>query len=85
MPGTYSKLIYHLIFSTKRREPLITPALPNELYPYIAGIVRGQGGVLFEIRGMPDHIHVVVQIKPDQSVAEIVPGGVRRLLETTWN
>jgi hypothetical protein len=25
MPSTYSKLIYHLIFSTKHREPLITP------------------------------------------------------------
>lgn len=72
MPSTYSKLIYHVIFSTKHREPLITPALRADLYPYIAGIVRGQDGVLFEIGGMPDHIHVVIQIKPDVSVAEIV-------------
>jgi hypothetical protein len=42
MPGTYSKLIYHIIFSTKHLEPLITPALRKELYLYVAGIVQGK-------------------------------------------
>ncbi len=72
MPGTYSKLIYHVIFSTKHREPLIAPRCREELYPSIAGIVRAQDGTLFEIGGMPDHIHIVIQIKPDVSVAAIV-------------
>jgi putative transposase len=72
MPGTYSKLIYHIIFSTKHREPLITPALRKELFPYVAGTVQGQDGVLIEIGGMPDHVHLVVQIKPDIAPAEIV-------------
>jgi len=43
MPSTFCKLLYHIVFSTKRREPLITPALRDELYPYIAGVVRGAG------------------------------------------
>ena len=72
MPDTFSKLIYHVIFGTKHREPLITPALREELYRYVAGIVRGQDGVLFEIGGVPDHVHVVVQIRPDTAVAEMV-------------
>jgi putative transposase len=72
MPDTFSKLIYHVVFGTKHREPLITPALRQELHPYVAGIVRSQNGVLFEIGGMPDHIHVVLQIRPDMAVADMV-------------
>jgi REP element-mobilizing transposase RayT len=72
MPGTYTKLIYHIIFSTKNREPLVTPGLRENLYPYIGGILRGQDGTLEAIGGMPDHIHLVVRIKPDISVSGMV-------------
>jgi len=72
MAGTYTKLLYHIIFSTKDREPLITPHLRENLYPYIGGIIRGQEGVLQAIGGMPDHIHLVVGVKPDLSVSELV-------------
>ena len=72
MANTYTKLLYHMIFSTKHREPLIIPGLRKGLYSYIGGIVRGQKGVLVEIGGMPDHLHLVTRIRPDTSVAEIV-------------
>jgi putative transposase len=72
MPSTYSNLLYHIIFSTKRREPLITRALMEELFLYVAGIVRGQNGLPLEIGGMPDHLHLVIRINPDVSVSEIV-------------
>ncbi len=72
MAGTYTKLIYHIIFSTKDREPLITPGLRDNLYSYIGGIIRAQEGMLHAIGGTPDHVHLVVRIKPDVSVSEIV-------------
>ena len=72
MATTYCKLLYHLIFSTKSREPLITTGLRTELYSYIGGILRNQKGMLVEIGGMPDHLHLVIRIRPDLAVAEIV-------------
>jgi REP element-mobilizing transposase RayT len=72
MPSTYSSLLYHVIFSTKQREPLITPAWREELYGYVAGILRGQDGLPLEIGGTPDHLHLVMRIRPDVSVSEIV-------------
>ncbi len=72
MAGTYTKLIYHLIFSTKHREPLISPRLRTELYPYIGGILRDQDGHLLEVGGMPDHLHLLIRLKADISVSEIV-------------
>jgi REP element-mobilizing transposase RayT len=72
MPSSYTHLLYHVVFSTKERRPLITPALRTELYPYIGGIIRDQRGILLEIGGMPDHVHLVVRIRPDMAVADLV-------------
>ena len=49
MPGTFTNLRYHIVFSTKHRQPLITSTLQEELYKYMEGIIRGEGGVLLEI------------------------------------
>ena len=72
MATTYTKLLYHIIFSTKRREPLVTDGLRDDLYSYIGGIIRKKNGMLEQIGGMPVHLHVLVRIRPDMSVSEIV-------------
>src|SRR5262249_174983 len=72
MANTYTKLLYHIIFGTKRREPLVTTGFQDHLYSYIGGILRGRKGMLVEIGGMPDHVHLVIRIRPDVSVEEIV-------------
>ncbi|MFL6193704.1 MAG: IS200/IS605 family transposase [Thermoanaerobaculia bacterium] len=70
MAGTYTRLLYHLVFSTKHRVPFIDAGLKSELYPYMEGILRGRGGWLLALNGMPDHVHLLVRLKPDLSVSE---------------
>ena len=72
MSDTFTKLLYHLVFSTKHRQPLIEDKLRSELYPYIEGILRRRQGVVMTIGGMPDHVHLLVRLKPDMSVSKIV-------------
>jgi REP element-mobilizing transposase RayT len=72
MSSTLTNLLYHIVFSTKNREPIITTPIRAELYKYIGGIVRGEGGTLLEIGGMPDHVHLVVRFKAEPSVATMV-------------
>ena len=72
MPSTYTNLLYHLVFSTKNRIPLITHGLQEELYKYIGGIIRNEGGVLLEIGGTNDHVHLLTKFKPAISVSEIL-------------
>ena len=72
MASTLTNLLFHLVFSTKHREPLITPDLRDRLYAYIGGIIRGEGGILLDAGGMPDHIHLVTKFKPDPSVSEML-------------
>jgi REP element-mobilizing transposase RayT len=72
MANTYSSLLYHFVFSTKKREPLITRDFKDDLYSYIGGIVRGENGSLIEIGGMADHVHVFARMKSEPSVATFI-------------
>ena len=72
MASTFTHLVYHVVFSTKHRDPLITATLRDELYKYIGGIIRGEGGKLLEIGGVTDHVHIVAKSKADVSVARLL-------------
>lgn len=72
MTQSYTNLVYHIIFSTKNREPLITTETRSRLYEYIGGIIRNKGGILLEIGGISDHIHVLVKLGPDNSLSNIL-------------
>ena len=84
MATTFSNLVYHIVFSTKNRLPLIGRAERDPLYQYIGGIVRTERGALLEIGGMPDHVHLLVRFKPDFPV----PAAVRTIKANSsrwWN
>jgi REP element-mobilizing transposase RayT len=51
---------------------MISEGLRDDLYSYIGGIMRGEGGVLLEIGGMPDHVHLLTKFKPTKSVSEML-------------
>ena len=72
MSGTHTNLLYHLVFSTKQRLPMISAALAAELYPYLGGGVRGEGGILLEVGEMPDHIHLLLKLKPTIAVSDFL-------------
>ena len=72
MAGTYTNLLFHVVFSTKNRIGLIEGIVARELHPYLGGIIGNLGGVALEINGMSDHVHLLVKLKPTKSISEIV-------------
>jgi len=72
MPGTYSQILLHVIFSTKHREPWMTPDIAERLYPYMGGIVRAEKGVLYGIGGVEDHVHMYLRWRPDGTVSDLM-------------
>ncbi|HEX8843631.1 MAG TPA: IS200/IS605 family transposase [Pyrinomonadaceae bacterium] len=72
MSQSYTNLLYHLIFSTKNRQPLITPEYQSRLYDYVGGAIRKQGGIALAVNGMPDHLHLLAKLRPDKSVSDIL-------------
>lgn len=72
MPNTYSQIYIHVVFAVKGRENLINTKLKDELYKYICGIVKGNHEKVYAINGMPDHIHVLLSIKPNTLLSDLI-------------
>ncbi len=72
MATTYTKLRYHILFGTRNAHPLIRPEIQDPLYRYIGGIIRRQRGSLLDIGGQADHVHLLLGIRKDLAVADMV-------------
>ena len=72
MPQTYTCLHYHLIFSTKHREPTITPDVRPRLWEYLGGTVRGLGGIPILVGGTDDHVHLLVTLRQLPALADFM-------------
>lgn len=70
--ATYTCLKYHLIFGTQYRRPLLLKPMRKELYAYIGGIIRDEGGNLDSIGGVEDHIHILCGIPPRIAVSNML-------------
>ena len=69
---SYTNLLYHIVYATKERAPLITSALRPKLLQYLGGTVRGLDGIPIEINGISDHVHLLVRLRPTISVSEFL-------------
>lgn len=72
MPHTYSKLLYHVVFATKHRTPLILPEIQDPLYSKLRRLVQEKGGEAVEVGGMADHIHLLMELRPRFSISVII-------------
>jgi putative transposase len=59
---SYTHFLFHVVFATKDRLPMIDPGWESDLYAYISGIIENYGGQTLEINGMPEHVHIVTQL-----------------------
>ena len=72
MSDSYTNLLYHVIFSTKDRRPLITDLYETRLYEYIGGTIRGLGGISLELNGTEDHVPVLAKLRPDKALSDVL-------------
>jgi REP element-mobilizing transposase RayT len=63
---------YHLIWTTKYRQPIITAQHERIIYSAIRQKCYELKCHPIEINGVADHIHVVTTIPPSHSVADII-------------
>lgn len=72
MSGTFSQIYIQYVFAVKGRNNFLLPAFEDEVYKYIAGIIRGNGQKSLAVNGMPDHVHVLVGLKPAMRIDELI-------------
>ena len=72
MANTYTSLYYHLVFSTKNRQCWISPDIEQRVWSYLGGIARKNDMHPHEIGGTEDHVHLLVTLRQDASLADFM-------------
>ncbi len=72
MPHTYSVNLIHCVFATKGRRPLIPDAHQLRLARYLATVAQSEGAHLVECSGIADHVHLLLDVPPKLSLAELL-------------
>ena len=88
MPNTYTQLYVHIVFAVTQRACVIGKEHKEHLQKYITGIVTRRGQKLLAINCMPDHTHILVGFKPDESLSDLVgkikTGSTNHINEQRW-
>src|SRR5260370_7217983 len=72
MPQSLSRILVHLVFSTKNRERFLTPAVQTELPPYLAGVLKAIDCPSLQVGGVEDHVHLFFGLSRTRTIADIV-------------
>jgi len=72
MPNTYSQIYIQIVFAVKHRESLIHESIREQVEKYITGIITNKNQKLIAIYCNPDHIHILVGLKPSISISDLV-------------
>ena len=72
MPQSLSRVLIHLVFSTKNRAPSLLPSVQTELHVYLAGVLKGVDCPTLQAGGVDDHVHLLFGLSRTRSTSEVV-------------
>ncbi len=70
MAHTYTSILLHAVFSTKERQPYLTPEVKAELFPYLAASLQRLKARPVMVKGPADHVHLLFSLPPVLSLSE---------------
>ena len=72
MANTYTQIHIQFVFAVKYREGLIKAEWKEKLHQYMTGIFQENRHKMLQINSMPDHIHILAGMRPDQSISSLI-------------
>jgi len=72
MGSTYTRIFYHIVFTTKERRPVLAKERREDLFRYVWGIIKNKQSHLYRIGGVEDHIHILTSLHPTVALAAFV-------------
>jgi len=67
---SFTRCLFHCVWSTKNREPYLTPDLRDRLWPYLGGIAKQNQIKMLAIGGAVDHVHILLSLPATLAVAK---------------
>jgi len=72
MPNTYTQLHIQFVFAVKYRAAVIDKNWNERLHQFITGIFQKNRHKMLQINSMPDHIHILIGMRPYQSISSLI-------------
>jgi len=72
MAGTFSQIYIHVVFAVKGRENLLQRPWRDEVFKYMAGIIKGKNQKPIIVNGVGDHVHLFIGLKPSMCLSDLV-------------
>ncbi len=72
MAQSLSKILMHLVFSTKNRETWLIDSLRPKLHAYLAGACRAVGSEAYRVGGIDDHVHIACTLPRTLTVSKLL-------------
>jgi REP element-mobilizing transposase RayT len=72
MPQSLSRVLVHLVFSTKNRAQVLVPAIRAELHPYLAVVLKNDNCPSLQVGGVEDHVHLLFALSRTRTIAQVV-------------
>jgi REP element-mobilizing transposase RayT len=69
---TWWRLFYHLIWTTKYREPVIDERIEAIVRRTIYGLADERKSQVWAIGMMPDHLHVAISVPPKYAISDVL-------------
>jgi putative transposase len=70
--ATFTQILYHIVFSTKNREQVLTKENREKLFRYTWGLIKNKKCVLYQINGVEDHLHIATHLHPTIALADLI-------------
>lgn len=69
---SYVSSLYHIIFTTRNRQAVITPQYQDDLYRIMASIILKSKSKALLINGVEDHIHILLSLSPEVALSDMM-------------
>ena len=72
MPQSLARVLVHLVFSTKNREPFLTPVVRGRMFEYLGGTLSAVDCPPVLVGGVADHVHALFVLSRTTSLSKSV-------------
>ena len=72
MAGTFSQIYIQVVFAVQGRKILLQKPWRDEVFKYMAGIIKGKNQKPIIINGVSNHVHLFIGLKPAMALSDLV-------------
>lgn len=72
MAGTFSQIYIQVVFAVKGRQNMLQKPWRDEVFKYMAGIIKGKNQKPIIVNGVSDHVHLFIGLKPSMCLSDLV-------------